>query len=602
MDLYSKAEITAKSVLDVAFNVPYGEGEEHLSSRFTVRYRDDLRSIAEIMELGVGLASKALIPYSKLLASMAEVPVNSTLDILMNVVQPPIMDLNLGVVKDAFTRESYPTMNYGDRHILISGEDYDGGYITYLNFDLSNINNLEGMVIQDIHLVLQKELGTGGLMSFHECRNDWYEKYVIWNHNMQISPTPLFTVQSGQNESFIVRELTDLITQKVAVGITQFSLAIKTEDYVIFSARESGAGARIVVSYFDPEWFGYSDKLLQYNKAIIRRLEASDFKNAGLITKRLIQTGRAYVNRRENLFSKASIINTQIPSRANIVRSIYLENEGYIQHKAQLASRAFIPDSSIGGEGEVKQIRDLFSKVYINPEDGSKSLLSKAGIVKDFQESIVTLKHFKDLASKVRIGDTKLELPSKADIINVGLPNQVDVKKVKDLFSKSNILGNSPLLSTATIVKETGHNLFTKGFIRGNEDVAGAGDVQHNSDINSTSNIMNLIQLGEGTIKELVHMYAKATLVSSYYSEGKGEVKHFAQLLSQAKIRQFDQSDLISKAFIRHYVDGISGRAAITNHTFDCVAYIMQPRQWRPNYEGGLIFEDRKLPRQWDSV
>ena len=597
-DLYSKAEITTKSVLDVAFNVPYGEGEEHLSSRFTVRYRDDLRSIAEIMELGVGLASKALIPYAKLLASMAEVPVNSTLDILMNVVQPPIMDLNLGVVKDAFVRESYPTMNYGDRHILISGEDYDGEYITYLNFDLSSINSLDGFIIQDIHFVIMKELYTGGTISFHECRHDWYENYVIWNHNLNINPNPLFTIEAGQTDVFLVKELTDLILQKVALGITQFSLAVKTSDLIVFSSRESGAGAKIVVTYYDPEWFGFSDRLHQFNKAIIRRLENKDFKGAALITKKLIQAGKAYVTRRENLFSKASIVSAQIPSRANIVRSSYFENEASIQNRTHLISKAYIPKSHINGEAEVKKIRDLISKVYIRPEDGSRDLYGRAGILKDFLESVVILKQYRDLASRAQIVDTKADIPSIADIINVSMSNKVDVKKVRDLISKGRIIGNAPLFSIATIQQSNGIPLFSKGYIKEREDIGGGSEIQITEDINSISNILNFINIGQGVIKEISQMYAKATLVSAYYSEGKGDVQLFKDINSKAKIRQFDQSDLISKAYIRQYIDELSGRAKITNFTFDCVAYIIQPRPWRPNYEGGLQFEDRKLPRQ----
>lgn len=560
-DLYSKTEITRRTDLDIQFNVPYAEGEEYLYNKFTVRYRDDLRSVAEIMELGVGLASKALIPYAKFLAGIVQIPFNSILDIIMNVVQPPMYDLNLGVVKDAFVRQSYPIMNYGDRHILISGIDYDGEYITYLSFDLNNINNLDGMVIQDIHLIIQKEFGTGGVISFHECRNDWYENYVVWNHNMQINPEPLFTVEAGQDEGYIIQNLTEIILQKAALGITQFSLAVKTDDYLVFSARESGAGPRIVVTYFDPEWFGYSDRIQMYNQALIRRLEAHDFENAALITKKLVQACKAYVIRKENLVSKASVINMQIPSKAMIVRSLYGTNKGFIQGNLELGGKVYVPKSSIDGKVDIRQVKDLSSKTHVKYETESRSLEGKAGIVKNFMESVATLKYFIDLASGARVGDTRTELPSQVNIMNTLIYNKADIREREDFIGEINI---QRLLETESFAE-----------------------------------ITNFINLGTAVIKHLTEMYAKATIVPSLDLAGRLEIAQIVQLSSRAMIRQFDQIDLNSQAFIGYYIDAIKGRADITNCTFDCVAYIIQPRKWRPNREGGLTFEDRRLPRPW---
>lgn len=633
-DLFSKAEVTRRVDLDIQFNVPYGEGIEPLASKFTVRYRDDLRSIAEIMELGVEMASKAIVPYARFLAGMAEIPINTTMDILMNVIQPPMMDLNLGVVKDAFVRESYPTMNYGDRHILISGADYDGKYITYLGFDISNINSLEGMVIQDIHLIIQKEFGTGGTISFHECRNDWYENYVIWYHDMKIDPNPIFTVEAGQDDGYIIQNLTELITQKVALGITKFSLAVKTDDYVVFSAKESGAGPRIVVTYFDPEWFGYSDRIQMYNHALIRRLEAHDFESAALITKKLVQTCKAYVIRRENLVSKASIINMQIPSTAMIVRSLYNTNRGFVQGRLELGGKAYIPKSSIDGKGDIKQVKDLSSKAHVKYEAESRSMEGRAGIVKDFMESVAILKHFRDLASMARIGDTRTELPSQASIMNTLLFNKADIRKTRDiaskatiiankdfvakaditkaffpgkgfinetedLFSKADILGGKDLFSTANIVKGHSVDIPNKTHVREREDFEGTVNIHKLLETESFADITNFINLGTAVIKHLTEMYAKATIVPNMDLAGRAEIAQIVQLTSQAMIRQFDQIDLTSQAFIGYYIDAIRGRAEITNCTFDCVAYILQPRKWRPNREGGLTFEDRRLPRPW---
>lgn len=598
-DLYSKTEITRRIDLDIQFNVPYAEGEEYLYNKFTVRYRDDLRSVAEIMELGVGLASKALIPYAKFLAGIAQIPFNSILDIIMHVVQPPMYDLNLGVVKDAFVRQSYPTMNYGDRHILISGIDYDGEYITYLSFDLSNINNLDGMVIQDIHLIIQKEFGTGGVISFHECRNDWYESYVVWNHNMQINPEPLFTVEAGQDDGYIIQNLTEIILQKAALGITQFSLAVKTDDYLVFSARESGAGPRIVVTYFDPEWFGYSDRIQMYNQALIRRLEAHDFENAALITKKLIQACKAYVIRKENLVSKASVINMQIPSKAMIVRSLYGTNKGFIQGNLELGGKVYVPKSSIYGKVDTRQVKDLSSKTHVKYEAESRSLEGKAGIVKDFMESVATLKYFIDLASGARVGDTRTELPSQVNIMNTLIYNKADIKKIRDLASKASIISNKDLFSTANIVREQSLDISNKSYVREREDFIGEVNIQRLLETESFAEIINFINLGTAVIKHLTEMYAKATIVPSLDLAGRLEIDQIVQLSSQAMIRQFDQIDLNSQAFIGYYIDAIKGRADITNCTFDCVAYILQPRKWRPNHEGGLTFEDRRLPRPW---
>ncbi len=609
MQIFSKAVIenrianrllssTPEIELDVAFNVPYGEKEDCFSNKGFVQYREHLGSAASILELREELLSRALIPYACQLASMAEIPVNNVLDVLYSVVQPPFSDLSLEVVRDAFTREAYPTMNYGTRHTLLTGQDYDGDYITYLHFDLSAIKELKDQEIRNIHLIIQKELGTAGEIKAYECSTNWYENYIIWNHDMELSESPLFTQDTGTRDSFIVQDITDTILQKIDLGIEGFSIAIKTEGFVIFSARESGAGARIVVTHYDPTWSGYMDKIHLLNKAIIRKTEAKDLRGVAVLTKRLLQVSKAYIDRRENLFSKASLVNMQVPSKANIVRSLYGEGKGFVKGRRDLLSKAFITNASIYGAGEVRNIENILSKAYVNPETDSKSIISKAGIVKGYVESYMTITHISELMAKAWIRSTKVsDVSSMADITNFTQRGRADIKRVEDLYSRSFIYGKQELGSKARILQQEGEDLFGKGEVRNLLDIASKAFLSKTIEKPSTAEITNFIQLGAGLIKEINNFYSKTILIAALDIDSKAVIEEYAQVFNKAKIRQFDQIDMLSSAHIGEYMD-FGNKVGIFRTALNGVSYILQPRQWLSNHEGGLLF-DRKLPRQW---
>jgi len=597
--LLSRAVINPVNELDVIYNVPYVISSMESYNKAYISATNDMLSYAKIIELNLGLSSEAAIKYASLFVGKAIVNYNNILDIITNVIQPPLTDHIIEVEKDAFTRQSYPTMNYGNRHTLLSGLDYDGEYITYLGFDLSNLYSLTDKSLRNIYFTIQKELGTSGRVKVYECKDDWFENYIVWQHKMQLSSEPLLDIEVDSNVKTIVEDIKDLILQKMQEGKTKLSLAIKSEGFVIFNARESGAGAKIIVQYSDPNWWGYVDKIDMYNKAIIRKLENKDYKGAALVTKRLLKLGKAYIDRRENLKSKASLVNAQVASRANIVLSIYGENKGTVRSRKQLSGKAFIPNASLTGGGTVVSATFLTSKSYINPESDSKAIKGRAGIIKKYLESIMRITHLRDIVSKSMIRSLEIaDITSRAVILNNIQLGKADIQKIHNLLSRANISSGHSLPSFAVIEGEV-FDIQNKTIIGKTVDLLSKAIVVGVEEIPSKSDVTNFINLGRGYIQKVNDLYSRSDIYGGEDAESKAFLTKFFQIDSRGKIRQFDQVDLVSRATVSAYLDLLGNQAAIVRSSINSIAYILQPRVWRPNLEGGLIFEDRRYPRQW---
>lgn len=120
----------------------------------------------------------------------------------------------------------------------------------------------------------------------------------------------------------------------------------------------------------------------------------------------------------------------------------------------------------------------------------------------------------------------------------------------------------------------------------------------NSEDFTSSSGIINQNIYGSMNINITTGLQSKAYINGTKSLIGNVNIIPFMQMSGMAEIKQFDILDIASMACINVYND-MTGKANINPVGFNGEAYIIQPRQWRPNYEGGLIFEDRVFPRKW---
>lgn len=704
VNLSSRAVINEYSELDIQYNVPTGSSKTDIVGKLFVNAMNNIQSYANILELWTGLPSSAFINYASYLSSFGMIPDYNSLDILLNVVQPPILDHVLETEKDAFTRQSTPNINYGNRQLLSAGVDYDGEYRTYIHFNLESLQELLDKTVRDVYLIIMKSSGSA-TFTLHECRPDWYENYITWNTPMDIGE-PILTFESKSNENFIIINLRDLIFEKMASGATYLSLAlIATSGYLLMSSKESGAGPRLYITYSDPTWVGFVDNINKFNNAIIHRHEAHDYKGAALITKKLYRYCKTLVRRPEYLDSRAAIINNQIPSRAFIIKSIYGTGKAFIQKKSQITGRGYIAERVLKSKGMLYSTTYFSNMAFINYDNADHDKVSKAGVIRKYINALAQLKETINLFSRASIiVKERIDSNWLADILNFTLNNSAIITNYYNLGSKANIASAQDLIGLARITK---CNLESISHLLNTTDIGAGGDIKQISDLSSkmsivksnidsiadiqftkdlqslsiikrlndfdfqssasiinsyleskagikflqnisamasvirqasqdcesfaevyrfikqgravidktadiqsnallyeTSNITSVAKIinthliNKAVLYEVSDMLSKSNLYSVIFSQGNAFISTIVNFLSQAIILQYNQDDQLSEAFIQ-YSTYYNSKGIIVNPSLNCIGYILNARRWRPNYEGGLIFEDMRLPRIW---
>ncbi len=155
-----------------------------------------------------------------------------------DILPPPHTILRFPVVKDAFTSNFVPTLNYGETHDLLAGPEHE----IFLGFDLSELPEHELIYAKlIIHLAGKRQEGRAEL-HFLDNEYHWTERGIT--HANRPGTQLLQTVDSS--DSKIEFDILDSILE---------SYAIKSSGSLRFWARESGNAAYIEVSFLDPEAF-----------------------------------------------------------------------------------------------------------------------------------------------------------------------------------------------------------------------------------------------------------------------------------------------------------------------------------------------------------
>jgi hypothetical protein len=547
----------------------------------------------------VDAPSKAYIPNLNYLSCTTNINDTNYMDILMKVVQPPIYDMVLGVEKDAFTRESKPLLNYGGLQTLTTGVNYDGEYITYLSFDVSNILTLSSFTLRDIYLVIQKTVGTEGNYTIHDCDNDWYESYINWEQELNISSSVL-TDSVVSDDRFIILNVKDFILAKIAQEKYQFSIAIKSQGYIEMSAKESGAGAKIVVTYVDPNWDGYADEIKIFSKAVIKRYDQHDMVGVAILAETFLTQCKANIRFPGTVDSKAEITTAQMFNKIFIRKSSNIESKGSIKavDEDNLNSLADITGSSINNTASIYSSLSSQGVAEIGLFNPKEDTTGVAGVLKDYIESLVRLREVSNNISRASISYKDGILAAKAAVIPDNPTEDIfcvgDITK-SILYNKGIIYSSVDTTSKGSISYKEG--IFQAKAVITNFNMLNKLYIEPKQNIESFADVLNFIKTCKAEVHNSEDVYSKGGLLETESLFNTLTIQDILNVGCSASIIVSDQLDQSALASVNNYITA-SGKLSIINPNAYSVGYIITPRPWRPNYEGGLSF-NRTFPRKW---
>ena len=653
------AIIKETNILDVSFNVPYGEG---LSDRLAETYilgRKNLISTTFIEPAHTdGLYGSAYNPHLHHSFGVARIAENNTLDIKLNLIQPPIMTLVANAVQDTYTRQSKPTINYGNSQTLAVGKAGDGEYRSFIDIDLSSIASLigSGMTVLSINLVINKLSTTDGTIYFHECYTPWYENYLLWINNINYSEAPIFIQEVSGSQ--VVVDVTSYVESLIADRKFKLSLLLKSDDFILLNARESGIAPRIEVRYIDPNWVGHTDENIMSGSAIIktyahknfyssyRLREKSDFVGSARKRDTNLVEGSVWKNKPYVIGSATPVVssyvagNAYVKARKDLAGGAYKNpslglSSAYVPYRKELLGSAVIPHDADNAD-RIDQAFILKTTWLSEAEIVRSSYFNGSAIVRGHGNTDVTsyvftqnqpigsaiLRHGKDLIANAIIRDLKgSNLESVAYIDRPYLISSYRLRKSKDMYGSAYLkaLGNNDMPSQAEVTNCYIYSSYYLGVSKNIPSSAYIKQWESNSLPSSVIVPPPSDILGEAFIRRSddIDLPAEAIVQRSDFNDiiSSVEVGSYQNIISSADV--FNVSDVYASAIISQFdVDDRNAQAFVANGYYrfpiPSLAFVKQinsflvgkaeirtwARTWRPNVEGGLIF-DRKLPRLW---
>jgi len=419
-NFFSRGQVTENNWLDVSFDVPRGIDDLIMYNKAIIPSRDDIFGQGFVEPAHVDFTNSAYNPHLNIVhKGSAGVTESVPLDIRLVNIAPPITTIELPGLKDAYIRESKPSINYGSSQSLIAGRGVDGEYRTYIEFDLLSLKDILDMNIVDVELIIDKLDATDGHLEIYECHTRWAESRILWYSYLEHSEEPILSGDFyGTSIKFNVREL---ILELLESGRSTLNIMIKSDDVIIMKSRESGVPAKLVLQYTDPNWNGFIDELDLTNKAIIRAISKKDIYSSYRLVERLFKIGSAIFKNGRDFESRADIIKSSIPSRSDLFHSTDNSGSGIVnaQGSSDLYSRYNHNNLNGVSFADVPHRRDLFSRLTIPPEKQVHDFDGKLDIIRTYVFSLVEVVRsiYMGGAATVRVSSEE-DLLSSARIMN----------------------------------------------------------------------------------------------------------------------------------------------------------------------------------------
>lgn len=172
-----------------------GVSRSSLSSNVIVTMNDNLKSnmivysdyvvesVSYPPRFGNQRKASLLVPFRVNLNSSIVVIPKNKMTATVEIIEPPIYELELSPIKDAFIRSGIPTLNYGTEQMIVVGRNNEQkeSYRSLLGFDLSSMPN--NAIVQDVHLQVYNivDRNSSHQVGVYSAASDWTETGVTWD-------------------------------------------------------------------------------------------------------------------------------------------------------------------------------------------------------------------------------------------------------------------------------------------------------------------------------------------------------------------------------------------------------------------------------------
>jgi hypothetical protein len=662
-DLVSSAIINAKNELDLKYNTPYGQGIKDLISNTRIpAHMDDFFASFYVEPAHTdGPTGTVYNPYKKNVEAIFRVTETALLDIKQRLLQPPQLTYPVSIKQDTYTRQAKPTTSYGQSHSIVVGKAVDGEYRGFIEFDLTNISNLivkKGMNCLKLTLTLKKITGSG-IVDFYEVNSNWYENYLMWITSINYNQEPVFSYNFTRPENEI--DIRTYVLDLLCRGKTKLNLMLRSDNFLIFNSKESGSGAFLTLVYTDPAWTGAYDFVDKYCQAIIRAVAKKDIAAIYRLSGKCIKEAEVIIKYPGTINGRMNITRLAVFGKADIVYSKYLNSSVLIRHYTDLNSEVDFKGYTGYGSVNIPYTKHILSSVYVKPEEDSTDTSSNAEIIRktlhsfiDVVKSIYTVSSLvirkngmSDLLSEsgltgwAAVGQANITLPKDMySIINIRTSEKSELisslfiqgrKNLKsayvtrrsnkkdifgyfirpeniDLFGESRFIVGSDAFSSMVIRKGDSKDTIGLFINPYKENLTGSLKFIIGKDVFSSIVIRKQDQYDilSSIIKRLtsnIDVYSDFTIPEKKHLISSIEINQIKDLLVDFNVRQYDIQEFISQLYIHGWLHNniISGFDIAVKSVYLGAATTIKNnfRIWRPNIEGQLDFQDRKLPRIW---
>lgn len=567
-ELSSKALFTISNEMDVDYSVPYGENTHDFDSILQVPLRSSRYSTARIKPIDLDFYSKYVIPWFNSIQSIIRITQHDEMDVLYKLIQAPINQELIPVLKDSYTKQSRPTLNYGGSATLISGVSADGEYITYLEFDLSDVIaqlKTNKMMLRGLDLMLTFPQYQTGTLSIYQCNTDWSEYSINWETPVDISTKILdYTVS---NKNTVAIDFRSIIVDLINAGKTKFNIAIRSSDFFLIRSKESDFDPELRFRYSDPNWQAFAEEYSAMSTALIRRVDNRDFQSVIQILTKFYENSVAIIKKIDKDFEGTTIINSDIGYKnlkstakiqilLNDLISKVTVNSKVIN--SDLSSTYYQPSIPQLGKVDIKLPADFSSTASIMSEVQNDNNQGTAFILLGYMKSLVNI-----------IGELILQSTALIQAFSQSnVTSTVTLEKIKNNLSSTVMIGvnaNALLNGNAFILggglastyRLRQFNKFSStAFIRGffNDSIQSTEITQRSNKIDKNSHVSILSGIQNSDINSTIGMKVLSQLISN----GVIERINLKDLTSTAIVKESTTSVISGTANLKLILDGLS--------------------------------------------
>ena len=461
--------------------------------------------------------SQAIITYPTDLRSLVSINENLTLDVALEILQAPKHTLVIEALQDAYTRQYRPYSNFGYLLSLAVGNVAEGSFYSYIDFDLTDIIDLEGQAIWSIDLSITRSGTSDGVIYVYENYSNWSEGFIMWVTPMEISEEPLFSFNSNAQ----IIDITELVLQKIREGKRKLQIVLKSNDFVTFNSKESGYGPKLVVTHSELDWRGHLGYGSLGANATIMTGSRKLFHNTVTIPKKQDRWSHAVLREKGLKESEATIVSPLLHGSANILAHWNMMGASAMIMQTSDLVASFDKNASESHNTAILLTKNLFnsfahiSSGQVNDwREHTAYIRATGNSLKS--EAIIPFNEF--MASEAIILERSL-IVGQSHIANPNFLSVADLRQRSNFYSEANI--SVPFyegINSEALIKYYGDELST-AIIRSSQ---------------------NIDFINEGLIRNL----ADSGIPAESY------IKYYTDTINEAIIRQNNNQDLIGNVIV----------------------------------------------------